>query len=215
MIKKNKLTKTQIDSIFGSDGKKNCEFILGAHNSKQFPKTNFPEFAFIGASNVGKSSLINALTSQKIAIVSNTPGRTRQINFFLLSQKFMIVDMPGYGYAVAKQKDIENWQKTSFEYFSKRPQLKKVFLLIDPIKGIRESDEEIVNIFNAVGLIFQIVLTKCDKIKDEAVASSIKEIENNAKLWPALHPRIIKSSTKNNLGIDEIKNEIIDMTLSC
>ena len=151
--------KIDIEKIFPAHGQQNCEFILGAHNASQFPQTYYPEFAFIGASNVGKSSLVNALTAQKVAIVSNTPGRTRQVNFFLLSERIMVVDMPGYGFAKAKNKHIQSWQKTSFEYFAKRKQLQRVFMLIDPIKGIKETDREMANIFNSVAANFQIVLT--------------------------------------------------------
>lgn len=203
------ISRAQIAKIFPENGEKNCEFILGAHNSRQFPQTNYIEFAFIGASNVGKSSLVNALTAQKVAIISNTPGRTRQLNFFLLSKKIMIVDMPGYGFAKAKDKHVENWQKTSFEYFAKRPQLKKVFLLIDPIKGLKDTDFEIADIFNSLAVSFQIVFTKIDKLKKEELAVIMAQIQEQTKLWPALYPEIIMTSSKRNEGLDQIKQEII------
>jgi GTP-binding protein len=203
------ITKAQIDKIFPKDGQKACEFVLGAHNASQFPQTFHKEFAFIGASNVGKSSLVNALTAQKIAIVSNTPGRTRQVNFFLQSEKLMIVDMPGYGFAKAKDKHIAQWQKTSFEYFAKRAQLKRVFLLIDPIKGIKESDLDIINVFNSLGVSFQIILTKCDKIKPHEAENVKSDIIKKSQKWPAFFPEIIFCSTKYNQGIFEIKSEIV------
>lgn len=200
----------EISKIFPQHGEQKCEFILGAHNSSQFPQTYYPEFAFIGASNVGKSSLVNALTAQKVAMVSNTPGRTRQLNFFLLSERIMIVDMPGYGFAKAKDKHIENWQRTSFEYFSRRSQLKRVFLLIDPIKGLKKTDHEMANIFNSVGINFQIVLTKIDKIDYEKLKIMQNKIYQESKQWAALHPNFILTSSKKNHGLDEIKKEIIE-----
>jgi len=206
----NKITKAQIEKIFPKDGQKNCEFVLGAHNSRQFPESNLAEFAFIGASNVGKSSLINALISQKVAITSNTPGRTRQVNFFRLADKLMIVDMPGYGFAKARDKHIENWQRTCFEYFKHRRSLKKVFLLIDPIKGIKENDEEMANIFNVFGVIFQIILTKIDKIKLQEIENVKKNIFEKMKLWPAVHPEILCVSSKDNNGLEAIKISILN-----
>lgn len=211
MTEKKRIPKAEIDKIFGSNGQKFCEFISGAHNPKQFPNSNLKEFSFIGASNVGKSSLINALTSQKIAIVSNTPGRTRQVNFFKLSNRLMIVDMPGYGFAKAKDKDIQNWQKTSFEYFASRHQLVRVFLLIDPIKGLKESDFEMANIFNSLGLSFQIILTKVDKLNREEVRKSKEKIASQAKMWAALHPEIIEISNKKGYGIDDLKEVIVEL----
>lgn len=203
--------KIEIEKIFPRNGEQRCEFILGAHNPRQFPETFYPEFAFIGASNVGKSSLVNNLTAQKVAIVSNTPGRTRQLNFFLLSERIMIVDMPGYGFAKAKAKHIENWQRTSYEYFAKRPQLKRVFLLIDPIKGIKETDDEMANILNSVAINYQIVLTKIDKLKKEELEVALKNIKEKTKLWPALHPEIILTSSKYNEGLDNLRYAILQI----
>ncbi len=203
------MKKIDIAKIFPIHGEQACEVILGANSASQFPQTYYPEFAFIGASNVGKSSLINALVKQKIAITSNTPGRTRQLNFFLLSQRIMIVDMPGYGFAKAGEKQIENWQKTTFQYFANRAQLKRVFLLIDPVKLIKKTDIEMANVFNIAAINFQIILTKTDKMKHEELEAAKTEIANEVKLWAALHPKIITTSSKNNQGLDEIKREII------
>jgi len=203
--------KIDINKIFPSCGEQKCEFILGAHNASQFPDIHYPEFAFIGASNVGKSSLINALTAQKVAIVSNTPGRTRQLNFFLLSDRITIVDMPGYGFAKAADKHIANWQRTSFEYFAKRAQLKRVFLLLDPIKGLKKSDHDMANIFNSVGINFQIILTKIDKIDPRKLVDIEKKIREESSLWPAMHPKFIFTSSKRNEGLSDIKSEIIEV----
>ena len=205
------LTRAQVAKIFPENGQKACDFVLGAHNAGQFPQTYYPEVAFIGASNVGKSSLVNSLTAQKVAIVSNTPGRTRQLNFFLISKRLMLVDMPGYGFAKANDKHIAQWQRTSFEYFSNRKNLKRVFLLIDPIKGFKEADIEMANIFNSIGLSFQIILTKTDKIKAFEVEAAKEKILLQSKLWPALYPEILLCSSKRNDGFYEIKREIASL----
>ncbi len=205
------MKKIDIDKLFPRNGQQNCEFILGAHNGSQFPDTHFPEFAFIGASNVGKSSLVNALTSQKVAIVSNTPGRTRQVNFFLLAESLMVVDMPGYGFAKAKGKHIANWQKASFEYFAKRQQLKRVFLLLDPVKGLKAGDLEIINIFNGIGVNFQIVFTKIDKLKKAEIDATEKQVREAGKMWAAMHPDFIFTSSKRNEGLEDIKRAIVEI----
>ena len=207
------ITGAQIAKFFPANGQKACDFVLGAHNASQFPETYFPEVAFIGASNVGKSSLVNSLTAQKVAIVSNTPGRTRQLNFFLISKKLMLVDMPGYGFAKAKNKHIAQWQKTSFEYFAKRKPLKRVFLLIDPIKGLKETDHEMANIFNMSGVSFQIILTKIDKISESELEKVKNNIIEGSKLWAALHPKILSCSCKRNDGFDQIKREIVALIM--
>jgi GTP-binding protein len=194
-----------------------CEFIIGAHNYSQVLETNQPEIAFIGASNVGKSSLINAICNKKIAIVSNTPGRTRQLNFFLLSegfnqnysQGFMLVDMPGYGFAKAKDKDIEHWQKTAVEYLTKRSNLKRLFLLLDPIKGVKKNDLDIINILNATAVSFQIIFTKIDKISKNQLEEAEKIIKKEIARSPAAYPEIIKTSSSKGYGISDIQDEII------
>jgi GTP-binding protein len=124
------MTKIDPKKIFHGD----IEFIKGAHNFSQIPQYHFPEIAFIGASNVGKSSLINAIFNKKIAIVSSTPGRTQQLNFFKnlgFRDGFVIVDLPGYGFAKAHDKKIQHWQDTTFEYLLNRQNLKRIFLLIE------------------------------------------------------------------------------------
>jgi GTP-binding protein len=182
-----------------------CEFLLGATNTSHFPDTKFDEFAFIGASNVGKSSLINAIVSEKIAITSKTPGRTRQLNFFLVENSFILVDMPGYGFARAHASKIDDWQKISFEYFAKRRQLKCVFFLVDPVRGLKKSDIEMANILNALAVNFYITLTKIDKIKTQELEVFVGKIKEQTKLWSALHPKILVSSSKENKGTKEVR----------
>jgi GTP-binding protein len=187
------------------------EFLLGAHNFSQVPSYHYPEVAFIGASNVGKSSLVNAILKQKVAIVSSTPGRTRQLNFFKVGEVFVLVDMPGYGFAKADKKHIEHWQRSALEYLTKRANLKRVFLLIDPIKGLKDSDLEIINIFNALAVSFQIVLTKADKITRDELKTMQEEISGNAKKWPAIYDKIIATSSSRGDGINELQDEILSV----
>lgn len=196
-----------------------CEFILGAHTYSQVPQTSHPEIAFIGASNVGKSSLINAIVGRKIAIVSTTPGRTRQLNFFKVadgftqsfSQGFVLVDMPGYGFAKAKEKNIEHWQRTALEYLTKRANLKRLFLLIDPVKGLKESDRDMINLLNTVAVSFQIILTKADKLNREELKKAEEKIVKEVGKWPAAHPQIIVTSSSKGYGINDIQDSIVEV----
>lgn len=203
------MKKIDLDKVFNSK----IEFCYGAHNYSQVKESHLPEIAFIGASNVGKSSLVNGLFSKKIAIVSSTPGRTRQLNFFKVVEGykmgFTVVDMPGYGFAKAKDKHIDHWQKTSLEYLMKRPNLQRLYLLIDPIKGVKKADEDMINMLNATGVSFQVVLTKIDKLKKEVVEKVQNDICKKAKLWAACHPEILQVSSLKNYGIKDLQISII------
>lgn len=201
------MKKINIKQLFNNE----CEFIAGAHDISQIPDHKYPEIAFIGASNVGKSSLINSLVGKKIAITSKTPGRTRQLNFFLLANQLVLVDMPGFGYAKVSKQAIANWQKVSFEYLTKRVNLKRIFLLIDPIKGLTKQDQEVINIFNTLAVAFQIIITKTDKVKNDELQKSIAKIEINSKKWPACYPTIITSSSIYQDGIDKIQEAIVEV----
>ena len=147
------MSKIEAKEIF--NGK--VEFLYSINNPEQFPSYHFPEIAFIGASNVGKSSLINSLVQKKIAITSNTPGRTKQLNFFKLfgyKDGFIMVDMPGYGFARDSKKNIAHWQNLSLNYLANRKNLKKVFLLIEAQKQLKDHDRDIIKFFNIYIFVF-------------------------------------------------------------
>ena len=190
------------------------EFLTGAHNFSQIPKHHYPEIAFIGASNVGKSSLINAVFAKKIAIVSSTPGRTRQLNFFKIAgfrDGFMMVDMPGYGFAKAKVEKIQHWQDVSFDYLMNRPNLKRIFLLIDATKGLKNHDLEVISIFTQNNIFFQIVLTKIDKLNLEDQEKSSQEIVKKLEAFPSFCSKIIKTSSSKKYGIEDLQNSIVEV----
>lgn len=191
--------------------KGSCKFVMGAHKFDQIKNSFLPEVAFIGRSNVGKSSLINALLHQKIALTSKTPGRTRQLNFFELQEKLLLVDMPGYGFAKIGKKSVESWEKLSYEYFAKRNNLKRVFLLIDSRRGLGPKDKELMNILDALAVNYQIILTKTDELKDFELKEVQEKLSEDSKKFPALHPLIISVSSHKNVGLDMIKKEIVNL----
>jgi len=203
------MKKLNIDKIFNDK----IEFIKGAHNFSQIPQHHYPEIAVIGASNSGKSSLINAIFNQKIAIVSSTPGRTRQLNFFKISgyrDGFVFVDLPGYGYAKANNKHIKHWQDTVFDYLANRPNLKKVFLLIEAVKGMKINDLEVIEFFNSHAIFFQIIVTKIDKINIEKQQDLSKILLEKMQKYIVFNNNIILTSSSKKYGIYEIKKEILE-----
>ena len=159
------------------------EYVISAPNVNMCPKDTKPEYAFIGRSNVGKSSLINALTGRKtLAKTSNTPGRTQQLNYFNLANKLYIVDMPGYGFAQAPDAMVKKWQKMIFAYLQGRVNLKRVFLLIDSRHGIKKVDKEIMEMLDKAAVNYQIILTKSDKISAVELAKTITETNKILKV---------------------------------
>jgi GTP-binding protein len=192
-----------LKELFGSD----CKFIAGAASAEQIPDNFMPEVAFVGRSNVGKSSLINAIVGQKdCARVSKFPGRTQQINFFSLLDKISLVDLPGYGYAAISKKMRKTWDDLILSYITGRQNLRRIFLLIDSRHGIKKNDEEVMWILDDSAVPYQIVLTKIDKI---ANVSDIKQqILSQTTNHAAAHPLVIATSSEKSIGINELRVEI-------
>ena len=186
-------------------------FKIGALKESDLPINKITEFAFIGRSNVGKSSLINAITNSKIAVVSKTPGRTKQINFFQVGDSLTIVDMPGYGYAKAGKQEVQNWNALIFKYLLNRVNLKRVFLLIDSRHLIKSNDEEMMDILDKSGILYQIILTKVDEVNPKELELKLKSLTEVFKKHPALFDEVLYASSQNNIGIEELKNLIYDL----
>jgi GTP-binding protein len=186
-----------------------CTFFFGAQKLDQVPPPGLPEIAFAGRSNVGKSSLVNALTGQKaLARVSNTPGRTQQLNFFDLGKRLVLVDMPGYGYARANQDVKQDWQGMMFGYLRGRPSLRRLVLLLDARVDVKAADRQAMELFDKAAVPFQIVLTKADDLKPAPLAAKQVEALALARAHPAGHPRVITTSSLTGLGIPELRAEL-------
>ena len=185
-----------------------CTFVKGVVNIDGLPQDGRPEVAFAGRSNVGKSSLINALTGRtSLARVSVTPGRTRELNFFTLGKDAVLylVDMPGYGYARASKSEIKGWTRLIRDYLKGRRELKRVFLLIDARHGIKPNDEETMTAMDEAAVSYQVVLTKADKPKAaELEAIKAKVAEKLAK-HPAAYPQVLTTSARLGSGIPELR----------
>ena len=184
-------------------------FVSGAADYEGVPDTRIPEIAFVGRSNVGKSSLINALTGRKtLARTSNTPGRTQQINFFSLVDALMLADLPGYGYAKASKVDIARWTTMIFDYLRGRPPLRRVCLLIDARHGLKDSDIDVMKDLDNSAVSFQIVLTKCDKVKAAALDKLLADTQTRIAKHVAAHPMVIQTSSAKGTGIEFLRAEL-------
>ena len=191
-----------------------CEFVMGAAREDQLPPTDLAEIAFAGRSNVGKSSLINALTGRKaLARTSNTPGRTREVNFFDLGGKLMIADLPGYGFARASKTSIANWTDLIERYLKGRRPLRRVCLLIDARHGLKDSDRTAIKLMDAAAVVYQIVLTKSDKMKDAPRARLIAGTQTELAKHTAAHPDICATSAVKGTGILELRAELAALAL--
>ncbi len=192
-------------SLFSSQ----IDFVKGVVSLDSFPPDDRPEVCFAGRSNVGKSSLLNAITKRKsLARTSNTPGRTQQINYFSVSNKLYIVDLPGYGYAKAPLYEVKKWQKLIYSYMSGRRNLKRIFLLIDIRHGIKSNDIEIMELLDEAAVNYQIIFTKCDKIKGQVLENLVMEYTKSLDLQIAVYPEVIISSAQKKEGIEIIRSEI-------
>lgn len=188
-----------------------CEFVRGVVSLDGLPDDGRPEIAFAGRSNVGKSSLINALTHRKtLARVSVTPGRTRELNFFTLGDLYL-VDMPGYGYAKAPKSAVKGWTRLIEDYLKGRRELKRVFLLIDARHGIKANDRDTMKLMDESAVSYQAVLTKADKPKQSELEAVIAKTEAELSKHPAAYPQILVTSAREGLGIPELRAAVASL----
>ncbi len=185
---------------------KECDFVWGAQTLAQLPEATLPEIAFAGRSNVGKSSLVNALTGRKtLARTSNTPGRTQQLNFFDLGGRLTLVDMPGYGYAKESKEKVEAWNDMVRRYLKGRVTLRRALVLIDSRHGLKPNDEEIMAMLDQAAVPYVVVLTKTDKIKAGALEEVLRRTALGLKKHPAAFPEVHATSAEKGLGIAELR----------
>ena len=189
-------------------------FLMGAVAMDGLPPADLPEVAFAGRSNVGKSSLINALVGRKdLARASSEPGRTREVNFFVLDERIRLVDLPGYGFAKTSRKTADQFQNLGRAYLRGRPNLKRVYLLIDARHGLKAVDGEALDALDLAAVSYQIVLTKADKLKpaevDKVVQATLKAIARR----PAAFPRVVATSSEKGTGVPDLRAEIARVCL--
>ena len=189
---------------------RSATFVMGAVKIDGLPSADLPEVAFAGRSNVGKSSLINGLVGHKhLARASNEPGRTREVNFFLLDERLRLVDLPGSGFARAGKDVTKKFQNLGRDYLRGRPNLKRVYLLIDARHGLKAVDAEALDALDVAAVSYQIVLTKADKLRstaelDKVVAATLKAVSKR----PAAFPRVLATSSEKGTGLPELRAEI-------
>ena len=190
-----------------------CDFLRGVVSLADMPEPDRSEIAFAGRSNVGKSSLFNALTRRKeLARTSNTPGRTQEINYFRLGpadgENLLVVDLPGYGFAQAPKETVARWTRLVTGYLKGRPNLRRVFLLIDARHGPKAVDEEIMRDLDVAAVSYQVVLTKADKISQAQLEACIEATRQTLRKHPASHPEIIATSSAKGAGLDLLRGTI-------
>ncbi|MCC5958420.1 MAG: YihA family ribosome biogenesis GTP-binding protein [Rhodobacteraceae bacterium] len=189
------------------------EFLKGVVAMDGLPPADRMEVCFAGRSNVGKSSLINALTGRKaIARTSNTPGRTQEINYFTVADSHYLVDLPGYGFAKAPIPIVERWQRLLKAYLSGRATLRRAFLLVDMRHGVKPVDAEIMKLLNSSAVTFQVVLTKADKLGSAARDQTLEQVRSALAKHPAAYPEIIVTSSETGGGIPTLRAIIADLT---
>ena len=191
---------------------KTCTFVIGCARLDQLPAHDKVEVAFAGRSNVGKSSLINGLTRRRdLARASATPGRTQQINYFDLADTVYLVDLPGYGYAQAPEKQVKSWNALVFTYLKGRPTLRRVFLLIDSRHGVTKKDEEVMTMLDKAAVVFQVIMTKCDKPNKTELTKNRAAVEAAIKKHTAAYPEVIVTSSQKDIGLDEVRSQIAEL----
>ena len=200
------------------DGRKlfaqRCDFMLSVAGIKQLPATDLPEIALVGRSNVGKSTLINALTNHKqLARTSNTPGRTQQINPFNLGGRLILADLPGYGYAKAPKPTVESWHRLIQTYLKGRPTLRIVCILIDARHGLKEVDENYMKLLANAAVAYRIVLTKADLVKPAALGRLLEEVAMALRHKVGAHPDPIATSANGQTGLAELRAALSEYAL--
>jgi len=188
---------------------KETSFVKGVVDMQGLPNPDKIEVCFSGRSNVGKSSLINALTGRKgLARASNTPGRTQEINFFSIPENHYLVDLPGYGYANAPIKIVEKWQNLMKQYLAGRQSLRRAFVLVDARHGVKKVDTEIMSMLDSSAVTFQVVLTKLDKVKEKDQENILEQVRTSLQKHPAAFPDIILTSSEKGWGIQTLRSVI-------
>ena len=186
-----------------------CRFERAVADMGGLPPAGLPEVAFAGRSNVGKSSLVNALTGRKaLARTSKTPGRTQQLIFFNLGGRLGLVDLPGYGFARVSRSKVESWTELTRDYLRGRPSLRRLCLLVDARHGLRPGDLDLMELLDRAAVVHQIVLTKIDKLTEAALARTVGEVSKAVSGRPAAHPAVLATSSFRSHGIAELRAEL-------
>tara|TARA_B100000214_G_C23879604_1_gene586617 strand:+ start:298 stop:960 length:663 start_codon:yes stop_codon:yes gene_type:complete len=189
-----------------------CKFFHGTDTLQNLPQASLPEVAFIGRSNVGKSSLINAITGRKsLARTSNTPGRTQQLNFFNLGDKIIIVDLPGYGYAKVSKIQVAKWTNTMKAFLRGRVPLRRMCLLIDARRGLKDVDREMMDLMDSAAVVYQLVFTKVDKTSQNELRHNITTTKQELKKRPAAFPVLIQTSAQAKTGLKELRASLAEL----
>jgi len=191
-----------------------CDFVWGTGDIGSLPPQSLPEVAFVGRSNAGKSSLLNALTNRKsLARVSHTPGRTREINFFNLGDRLMLVDLPGYGYAKASRSLAAEWQKLIFSYLRGRASLRRVLVLIDARRGAMETDTSVLKLLDEAAVSYALVLTKIDELDKQGIVRAEASLDTLARTHTAAYPEIFATSSIKKTGLNRLQEHLVALAV--